>query len=146
MRDHLVFYVNGNRHAVRGAQAARTLTDYLRTDCRLPGTKVACAEGDCGACTVLVGKLNADRTGFEYRSIDACIAFVYQVDRCHIITVEGLQLAETLSDVQTAMVDCHGSQCGFCTPGFVMAMHGLAEENVAVDELSDEQMRLGLSG
>lgn len=151
MRDHLVFYLNGNRQAVRGEQAAMTLTDYLRGGCpsRLPGTKVACAEGDCGACTVLVGKPNAAGDAFEYQTIDACIAFVYQMDRCHVITVEGLADDAALTAVQTAMVDCHGSQCGFCTPGFVMAMHGLVEQRL-IDEtdapLSDDEMRLGLSG
>ncbi|MEM8947333.1 MAG: FAD binding domain-containing protein [Planctomycetota bacterium] len=155
MRDHLVFYLNGVRRAVRGGQAAMTLTDYLRDSCtpRLAGTKVACAEGDCGACTVLVGKPSADGDQLQYQTIDACIAFVYQMDRCHVITVEGLQQAGELTDVQTAMVECHGSQCGFCTPGFVMALHGLVEchhnhgaDESATDELSDEEMRLGLSG
>ncbi len=151
MRDHLVFYLNGNRQAVRGPQAAMTVTDYLRDSCtpRLTGTKVACAEGDCGACTVLVGRLNAEQNQLEYQTIDACIAFVYQLDRSHVITVEGLAEAGLLTDVQRAMVDCHGSQCGFCTPGFVMALHGLAEEKCeagATDAMTDDDMRLGLSG
>ncbi len=169
MRDQLVFYVNGTRHTVRGPQAAITLSDYLRNGVylrndvtpRLPGTKVACAEGDCGACTVLVGKPNAAGDRFEYQTIDACIAFVYQFDRCHVITVEGLQHDNQLSDVQSAMVDCHGSQCGYCTPGFVMALHGLVEQHRCTngnnnnsssssgsgsDELTDDELRLGLSG
>ncbi len=151
MRDHLVFYLNGARQDVHGPQAAMTVTDYLRGSCnpRLTGTKVACAEGDCGACTVLVGRLNAEGNGLKYDTIDACIAFVYQLDRCHVITVEGLAEAGLLTDVQQAMVDCHGSQCGFCTPGFVMALHGLAEEKraaTATDAMPDEAMRLGLSG
>ncbi len=148
MRDHLVFYLNGIRHCVSGPLAACTVTDYLRSGVsqRLPGTKVACAEGDCGACTVLVGKLGAEGNSFEYQTIDACIAFVYQLDRCHVITVEGLQHQETLTAVQTAMVDCHGSQCGFCTPGFVMAMHGLVEQQSCDNNLTDDDLRLGLSG
>lgn len=146
MRDHLVFYLNGERQSVRGAQAALTLTDYLRESCtpRLTGTKVACAEGDCGACTVLVGRPSTAGDQLEYQTIDACIAFVYQMDRTHVITVEGLQNAGALSEVQTAMVDCHGSQCGFCTPGFVMALHGLSEDSNV--QLADDAMRLGLSG
>ncbi|NOZ39729.1 MAG: xanthine dehydrogenase small subunit [Planctomycetes bacterium] len=148
MRDHLVFYVNGTRHTVRGSQAAVTLSDYLRNGItpRLPGTKVACAEGDCGACTVLVGKPSADGNGFEYQTIDACIAFVYQLDCCHLLTVEGLQHDTELSDVQAAMVDCHGSQCGYCTPGFVMALHGLVEQRTCDNKLTDDELRLGLSG
>ncbi|MGI9429205.1 MAG: xanthine dehydrogenase small subunit [Bythopirellula sp.] len=146
MREQLVFYINGTQHCVRGYQAALTLTDYLRDEVRprLPGTKVACAEGDCGACTVLVGRPAADGKSFDYQTIDACIAFVYQFDRCHLITVEGLRQESTLSDVQSAMVDCHGSQCGFCTPGFVMALHGLAEQGEG--GLSEDDLRLGLSG
>ena len=153
MRDHLVFYVNGTRHVVRGCEAALTLTEYLRNGCknnaqRLCGTKVACAEGDCGACTVLVGKPLSEGDGFEYQTIDACIAFVYQMDRRHVITVEGIRREDALSEVQTAMIDCHGSQCGFCTPGFVMALHGLVEKHACNgnDRISDDELRLGLSG
>lgn len=151
MRDHLVFYLNGIRQTVRGHQAAMTVSSYLRESCspRLTGTKIACAEGDCGACTVLVGKPNADGNRLDYRTIDACIAFVYQLDRAHLITVEGLQQNDLLSDAQSAMVDCHGSQCGFCTPGFVMALQGLVEQQcseAASQPMSDDEMRLGLSG
>lgn len=162
MRDHLVFYVNGKRHEVRGAAAASTLSDYLRSggfsasgcvasgcgasDGPLTGTKIACAEGDCGACTVLVGRAEGDR--FRYRTIDACIAFTYQVDRCHVVTVEGLAIAG-MTPVQRAMIDCHGSQCGFCTPGFVVALQGLVEGWEAEGDpepLTDDALRLGLSG
>ena len=74
MRDHLVFYLNGARRRVEGAAAFSTLAEYLRDELRLVGTKVVCAEGDCGACSVLVGR-PAD-TGLEYPPIDACIAFL----------------------------------------------------------------------
>lgn len=129
------------------------LTEGCQTE-RLVGTKVACAEGDCGACTVLVGKPDEANEQLVYETIDACIAFVYQMDRRHVVTVEGLQQEDKLADVQQAMVDCHGSQCGFCTPGFVMAMQGLVEENCShanttddpAEELTEEQLRLGLSG
>lgn len=147
MRDRLVFYINGQRHEVRGDAAGATLSDYLRLGLggpRQSGTKIACAEGDCGACTVLVGKPRFPTGGFDYQTVDACIAFVYQFDRHHIVTVEGLALDGELTQVQSAMVDCHGSQCGFCTPGFVMALAGLAEE--AEGELTDDELRLGLSG
>lgn len=151
MRDHLVFYVNGTRQIVRGDEAGLTLSDFLRHGCgatgeRLPGTKIACAEGDCGACTTLVGTPNESGDRFVYRTIDACIAFVYQLDRKHIVTVEGLAKDGQLNEAQTAMVDCHGSQCGFCTPGFVMALQGLVEEQTDNTPLTDDQLRLGLSG
>ncbi|MEO0529927.1 MAG: FAD binding domain-containing protein [Planctomycetota bacterium] len=149
MRDHLVFYVNATRHTVRGDEAGLTLSDFLRqgrSGQRLCGTKIACAEGDCGACTVLVGTPDGDGKRFVYRTIDACIAFVYQLDCKHIVTVEGLASEGQLNAAQQAMVDCHGSQCGFCTPGFVMALQGLVEEQEDGKPLSDDQLRLGLSG
>ena len=155
MRDHLVFFINGTKHSVRGKSAALTLSDYLRDDkLRLTGTKIVCAEGDCGACSVLVGIPDEKNGRFEYQSIDACIAFVYQLDRKHIVTVEGLQRGDQLTEVQAAMVDCHGSQCGFCTPGFVVAMHGLSEEQLTACssaeknacQFTEDELRLGLSG
>lgn len=157
MRDQLVFYLNDTRQAVRGDEVGLTLSDFLRRGAggeRLCGTKIACAEGDCGACTVLVGRPADGGKRFAYQTIDACIAFVYQFDKCHVVTVEGLakragaKEPTELTGVQQAMVDCHGSQCGFCTPGFVMAMHGLVEEAVeqADGRLTDDQLRLGLSG
>ncbi len=153
MRDCLVFYVNGTRHEVRGEAAGLTLSDYLRQGLRngqgggasrLTGTKIACAEGDCGACTVLVGRPTEAGDRLAYQTVDACIAFVYQLDRSHIVTVEGLAKDGNLATVQSAMVDCHGSQCGFCTPGFVMAIQGLVEE--ADGPLTEDDWRLGLSG
>ncbi|MEN0111180.1 MAG: 2Fe-2S iron-sulfur cluster-binding protein, partial [Planctomycetota bacterium] len=153
MRDHLVFYLNGRRHAVSGPAAGLTLSEYLRCGEKLVGTKLACSEGDCGACTVLVGEPDTDETRFAYRTIDSCIAFVYQLDRRHIVTVEGVAdppvrpgAPPTLSTVQQAMVDCHGSQCGFCTPGFVMAIHGLIEAEGADGPIDEETARIGLSG
>jgi xanthine dehydrogenase small subunit len=126
MRDQLLLYVNGQRLEVRGETAFASLTDFLRGDLRLTGTKVVCAEGDCGACTVLVG--HPDGEGLRYMTVDACIQFLYQLDGRHVVTVEGLGGAEgKLHPVQEAMVACHGSQCGFCTPGFVMALAGRAE-------------------
>jgi xanthine dehydrogenase small subunit len=122
MRDHLLFYLNGRRRRVSGAAAFSTLTEYLRDELRLVGTKVVCAEGDCGACSVLVGRPAGDR--LEYRPIDACIAFLHQLDASHVVTVEGLAPEGTLHPVQQAMIDGYGSQCGFCTPGIVVALAG----------------------
>lgn len=168
MRDHLVFYLNGRRRNAAGPEALATVTDYLRASLRQVGTKVVCAEGDCGACSVLIGRPSDDGQRLNYQTIDACIAFVYQLDRTHLVTVEGLKHHDqTLTPVQTAMVEGHGSQCGFCTPGFVVTMHGLLEPGGCaacpaahadyasngrdltdrVDErLTDDQLRYGLSG
>src|SRR3954469_4985329 len=118
MRDHLRFLLNGRPQAVRGAAAFASLTDYIRGHLGLAGTKVVCAEGDCGACTVLVGRPATE--GLRYTPVDACIQFLYQLDGTHVVTVEGLARNGDLHPVQRAMVDCHGSQCGYCTPGFVM--------------------------
>jgi xanthine dehydrogenase small subunit len=121
MRDHVRFFLNGQEQIVRGDAAFVTLAEFLRLNCGLPGTKIVCAEGDCGACTVLVG-----RPRVQYIPVDACIQFIFQLDGMHVITVEGLPQNGDLHPAQQAMVDCHGSQCGYCTPGFVMAMAGWA--------------------
>jgi xanthine dehydrogenase small subunit len=155
MRDHLVLYVNGQRRRVSGAAGLMTLSTYLRETLGLPGTKIVCAEGDCGACAVVVGRPTPapGSTGsgqLKYQSIDACIAFLYQLDRTHVVSVEGLADGDTLTPVQDAMVRCHGSQCGFCTPGFVTTMHGLLEEGAddggSCTRLDEDTLRLGLSG
>ncbi|MEM9915183.1 MAG: FAD binding domain-containing protein [Planctomycetota bacterium] len=158
MRDHLVFYLNGKRHTARGPEAFATLTDFLRQTLGQTGTKVVCAEGDCGACSVLIGRPTADGTSLTYQTIDACIAFMYQLDRTHLVSIEGLQHDDgTLTPVQEAMVHGHGSQCGFCTPGFVVTMHGLLEDDAPAPPppaggcdgcpgLHEDQLRLGLSG
>jgi xanthine dehydrogenase small subunit len=87
------------------------------------GTKIMCAEGDCGACTVLVAE-PIEQGRPRFLPIDSCIRFLFQVDGCHVVTVDGLAQDGDLAPVQRAMIDCHGSQCGFCTPGFVMALAG----------------------
>ncbi len=160
MRDFISFLVNGKKQTVHGRDAFLTLSDYLRLRLGLCGTKIVCSEGDCGSCSVLCGfpvkKIPSESVGqkngssassptrFEYRSIDSCIRFVFQLDGQHIVTVEGLSnAAGELNGVQRAMVDCHGSQCGFCTPGFVVAMTGMFQE---ADQLSVEEIRHGLTG
>jgi xanthine dehydrogenase small subunit len=141
MRDHLLFHVNGRRCRVGGEAAFSSLTDFLRAELHLTGTKVVCAEGDCGACTVLVGRPEGER--LRYETVDACIQFLYQLDGKHVVTVEGLKHDGRLHPVQEAMIAAHGSQCGYCTPGFVMALAGLCQENGALD---GPALRLGLTG
>src|ERR1044071_8661487 len=111
--------------------------------CGLTGTKIVCSEGDCGACSVLIGRAAADGSRLFYRPIDSCIQFLFQLDGTHIVTIEGLGGETDPSAVQPAMIECHGSQCGFCTPGFVVAMTGLLED---CDELDESTMRCGLTG
>jgi xanthine dehydrogenase small subunit len=123
-RTDIRFVLNGKDVSIGNAAADRTLLDFLRLDRRLTGTKEGCAEGDCGACTVLVGRLTA--TGLRYEPVNACIRFLASVDGCHVVTVEHLSGPDgRLHPVQQAMVEHHGSQCGFCTPGFVMSLYAL---------------------
>ena len=143
MLDHLLLFVNARRHVVRGPDAFLSLSDYLRRVHGLVGTKIVCSEGDCGACTVLIGRPSADGSRLVYRPVDSCIQFMFQLDGTHIVTVEGLGDETAPSAVQQAMIACHGSQCGFCTPGFVVAMAGLLEEHDALDEA---ELRYGLTG
>lgn len=126
MRDFVLFFVNGRRCEVRGAQAFQSLSDYLRNELRLPGTKVVCAEGDCGSCTVLLGRVRGKHVA--YRPVTSCIQYVAQLDGAHVVTVEGLKYDGALNPVQQAMVEHHGAQCGFCTPGFVASMCSLFDE------------------
>lgn len=125
MRDFILFHVNGIEHRVTGEDALATLATVLRGRLGLVGAKLACSEGGCGACSVLVGRPNAGR--LEYELVNSCIFFVHQADGAHVVTVEGLADAETLSGIQQAIVDRHGIQCGFCTPGFALAVTGLLE-------------------
>jgi xanthine dehydrogenase small subunit len=141
MRDFVLFYVNGKRYQILGEGAFSSLSEFLRDELQLTGTKVVCAEGDCGACTVLVGRLDADN--LRYETVDACIQFLYQLDCKHVITVEGLGNAQVLHPVQQALVEHHGSQCGFCTPGFVMALTGFFERQPPPGR---EALQTGLTG
>ncbi|MDQ0454427.1 xanthine dehydrogenase small subunit [Rhizobium paknamense] len=124
MTDRIRFLLNDEEVALTRADPTGTLLDYLRLARRLTGSKEGCAEGDCGACTVLVGRLVKGR--LVYESVNACIRFIGSLNATHVVTVEHLAARDgTLHPVQQAMVDCHGSQCGFCTPGFVMSLYGL---------------------
>ncbi|WP_374302437.1 xanthine dehydrogenase small subunit [Paracoccus sp. (in: a-proteobacteria)] len=124
MTPALRFLLNGRPVELTAVGASDTLLDFLRIDRRLTGTKEGCAEGDCGACTVLVGRLTDD--GLVYEPVNACIRFLASCHGCHVVTVEHLRGPDGgLHPIQAAMVEYHGSQCGFCTPGIVMALYGL---------------------
>ncbi|HEX8342036.1 MAG TPA: FAD binding domain-containing protein [Tepidisphaeraceae bacterium] len=141
MRESVLFFLNGRREEVCGDDVFLPVSEYVRRGKQLPGTKVVCAEGDCGACTVLLGRV---RDGaIAYAPVCACILFVFQLDAGHLITIEGLKDAGALSPVQQAMVTCHGTQCGFCTPGFVVTMHDLLARDPSADT---ETVRRGLVG
>jgi xanthine dehydrogenase small subunit len=124
MTNRIRFLLNDQEVSLTSIDPTATLLDDLRLNRRLTGSKEGCAEGDCGACTVLVGRLRKGQ--LVYEAVNACIRFVGSLNACHVVTVEHLAAKDgTLHPVQQAMVDCHGSQCGFCTPGFVMSLYGL---------------------
>ncbi|HEX8642870.1 MAG TPA: xanthine dehydrogenase small subunit [Allosphingosinicella sp.] len=113
------FLLDGEIVEIDGADPTDTVLDYLRYTLRRTGTKEGCAEGDCGACTVLLGEVAGD--GVEWRAVNACILFLPMLDGKALRTVESLGGTHP---VQKELVERHGSQCGFCTPGFVMSLYG----------------------
>ena len=124
LRSTIRFLLNDETVEIADLRPEETVLDWLRLRRSLKGTKEGCAEGDCGACTVLVGRLSGD--GLAYESVNACIRFLATLDGCHVVTVEHLKGRNgRLHPVQQAMVDFDGSQCGFCTPGFVMSLYAL---------------------
>ncbi len=141
VRDFIDLHINGVRYQVTGADAFCSLSDFLRVRLGLVGTKIVCSEGDCGSCTVLRGRLD-DQT-IRYQPVDSCIQFMFQLDGTHIVTVEGLRIDGGLTPIQQSMIDCHGSQCGYCTPGFILAMTGHCESGQPINE---ESLRRGLTG
>jgi xanthine dehydrogenase small subunit len=140
-RDYVFFFCNGESQIVTGLATFQTLSIYLRKDRQLIGTKVVCAEGDCGACTVLLGQPSGEN--IKYEAVNSCILSVHQLDGLHVITIEGLAWGDRLHSVQKAMRDGFGSQCGYCTPGQIMAAVGLLREN---PNPTREEARQGLSG
>ncbi len=121
------FYFRGEIRRLSAPPPTRTVLQWLREDLRQTGTKEGCAEGDCGACMVVLGDLQDGR--LRLRAINACIRLLPTLDRMALFTVEDLAdfAGGALHPVQAALVDCHGSQCGFCTPGFVMSLWVLYE-------------------
>jgi xanthine dehydrogenase small subunit len=123
MRRHIQFLRRGAVVRLDDAPPHLTLLDWLRLHEGTTGTKEGCAEGDCGACTVVLRRRSGNR--LAYAPVNACIMLAGQADGAEVITVEDLVQDACLHPVQEALVDLHGSQCGFCTPGFVMALFAL---------------------
>ncbi|MDQ7729201.1 xanthine dehydrogenase small subunit [Halomonas sp. SpR8] len=144
----ITFHLNGQPHRV-AADAHLSVLELLREQLHLTGTKEGCASGDCGACTVAIGALDANGE-LRYHSANACIMPAHQLQGRHLVTVEGLaDNQQYLHPAQAAMVECHGSQCGFCTPGIVMSLFTLHEEQHAAPlaaPLSPERLEAALGG
>ncbi|MCG8614054.1 MAG: xanthine dehydrogenase small subunit [Pseudomonadales bacterium] len=141
------FYLNGQLHTESSVDPNLTLLRYLRTQQNLVGTKEGCGTGDCGACTVLLGTQNNQSREWFYQTINSCITFLSQVDGKSIVTVEAVAQDGGLHPAQKALVDTHGSQCGFCTPGIVMSMVGLYEKlNTGNKAITRTQVEQALSG
>ena len=123
----MVQFILNNKIIKTSINSGITLLDFIRENKQLKGTKIGCREGDCGACTVLVGELIGNNV--SYQSITSCISPLGNAHGKHIVTVEGINLPNTLNTVQQAMTDNFATQCGFCTPGFVVSMTGYALDN-----------------
>ena len=136
------FLLNGKACSEDSAPPSMTVLDWLRTRARLTGTKEGCAEGDCGACTIVLGR-EVDGS-LRFQAVNSCLMMLPQIDNRAVFTVEGLAAADgALHPVQQAMIDTDATQCGFCTPGFVMSTLALLRDDPAADEAT---VRTELSG
>jgi xanthine dehydrogenase small subunit len=143
MRQEIRFLLGYEARSLASVDPTMTVLDYLRQTEGLVGTKEGCNEGDCGACSVVRARLVDGR--LRYEAVNSCIQFVGTLDGCQLLTVEHLAGADgALHPVQQALVDCHGSQCGFCTPGFVMSLFALTRHaETAPDEAKLDDVLAG---
>ena len=132
MKRLITLNVNGKQHEV-AIEPRQSLLQVLREELHLTGTKEGCSEGECGACTVIL----------DGRMVDSCLIFGLEANGCEVMTIEGLAADDELHPVQQAFVDCGGAQCGFCTPGMILAAKALLDRNANPTE---EEIRWGISG
>ena len=133
IKKHTIELTVNGKHREGLTEPRRTLADFLRDDLGLTGTHLGCEHGVCGACTVLVNG----------ESVRSCLMFAVQANGQEVTTIEGLATGSTLHPVQEAFWECHGMQCGFCTPGFVMTVYAFLQEN---PDPKEEEIRPALSG
>jgi len=147
MRDYVFFYLNDVPMTLKGRDIFSPLSRLIRDKLALTGTKIVCEEGDCGACTVLIGKIpinknaNNNQNIFQYQPINSCILPSYYVDKMHVVTIEGV--GSSLSQVQKTLANYFGSQCGYCTPGIVMTLTGIFENRSQINEQALKQALVG---
>ncbi len=139
----LQFFHRGQRREIQNVPPTRTLLQLIREDLHLSGTKEGCNEGDCGACVVMLREPSSN----ECKAVNSCIRFAHSIEGLELTTVEDVASGDQLHPAQEAMVQCHGSQCGFCTPGFVMSMVALYENAQCSGEVIDRATaQVALSG
>lgn len=142
--NEAIIYINGVRKVISDGLAHLTLLEYLR-DLGLTGTKLGCGEGGCGACTVMVSYFDQQHKKCVHNAVNACLAPLYSVEGMHVITVEGIGNRKSgLHPVQEILARSHGSQCGFCTPGFVMSMYALLRSSQTPP--TEQQIEESLAG
>ncbi len=139
----MIEFILNNKKISTDANKSMTLVDFIRENRNLKGTKIVCREGDCGACTVMVGELSTDKQSVSYKTITSCISPLANTNGKHIVTVEGLNIDNNLNKIQQSLKDNYASQCGFCTPGFVVAMANYCLNN---DSQTQQQMLDAISG
>ncbi len=139
--DTIQFIYNDKIFKIKNPNPNQTLLDFVRSDLKKTGTKEGCAEGGCGACTIVLGELKNQK--LIYKSINSCISFLPIINGKHLILIENLSSDNKLHPIQEAMVKFHGSQCGFCTPGFIMSMFAMYKN---FSKFDDETIDETLSG
>jgi len=140
----VAFVLNGETVREEGVAPSTTVLDYLRVRRHLTGTKEGCAEGDCGACTIAIGRV--EKGGVRWQAVNSCLMLLSQLDGALVKTVEGLARGDALHPVQRALAESDGTQCGFCTPGIVMSLYVLQQDAAARDGILDPEIHEALAG
>lgn len=144
-RNYIYFYINEQEFKIF-SDIHQTVADFLRKRIFLTGTKIVCAEGDCGACSILMYKPSETSINPFYYPINSCIFSLGQADGCHFVTVDYLAKNDELSEVQKNMLESNASQCGFCTPGFVIALTGLCQKTSKQSDLNFKSVQNAVTG